>query len=92
MNLLKPSKLLIVDSTVTIIREGQQMTLHMPVDLSVNWFERKQSNRPMISPRVPVIVSDVQDTSDAYAAGLRKGDVIMQIDSVNTSSMMSLKP
>lgn len=78
-------KLLIVDSTVTIIREGQQMTLHMPVDLIGKLVEkRKQSNGPMISPRVPVIVSDVQDTSDAYAAGLRKGDVIMQIDSVNT--------
>ena len=78
-------KLLVVDSNVTIEREGKQMQLAMPVDLIGKLVEkRKKSDKPIISPRVPVIVLDIYDTSIAYKNGLRKGDLIVSIDSVNT--------
>ena len=40
---------------------------------------------PLISPRVPVIVLGISDTSNAYKAGLRVGDVIESIDAVPTA-------
>ncbi len=78
-------KLLIVDSTVSIERDGQKMNLNMPVDLIGKLVEkRKKSEGPMISPRVPVLVLQVADTSVVYKAGLRRGDQIVKIDSTET--------
>ncbi len=78
-------KLLIVDSTVFIERDGKPMTLHMPVDLIGKLVEKKKkTDGPLISPRVPVIVLNVADTSNAYTAGLRNGDIIQKVDSVDT--------
>lgn len=78
-------KLLIVDSTVSIERDGQKMRLNMPVDLIGKLVEkRKRSEGPMISPRVPVLVLQVADTSVVYKAGLRRGDQIVKIDSTET--------
>jgi len=79
-------KLLIVDKDVTIERDQQTMTLKMPVDLIGKLVEkRKKSEMPLISPRVPVIVLGISDTSNAYKAGLRVGDVIESIDAVPTA-------
>jgi regulator of sigma E protease len=78
-------KLLIVDSNVTIERNGRQLKLAMPVDLIGKLVEKKKSaDGPMISPRVPVIVMELPDTGFAYKAGLRKGDEIVGIDSAST--------
>ena len=78
-------RLLIVDSTVSIEREGKAMTLKMPVDLIGKLVEKKKATEgPLISPRVPVIVLDVSDTGYAYKAGLRNKDVILSIDSTPT--------
>ena len=80
-------KILVVDSNVTIEREGSRMQLNMPVDLIGKLVEKrkKNSDMPMISPRVPVFVLFIEDSSLAYKAGLRKGDKIIKIDSINTS-------
>jgi len=79
-------KILVVDSNVTIEREGSRMQLNMPVDLIGKLVEKrkKNSDMPMISPRVPVFVLFIDDSSLAYKAGLRKGDKIIKIDSINT--------
>ncbi len=77
--------LIVVDSSVTIEREGKVMDLRMPVDLIGKLVEKKkQSEGPMISPRVPILVMQVDDTSNAYKAGLRNGDQIVGIDNANT--------
>jgi regulator of sigma E protease len=74
-------KLLVVDKSVTVIRDGKNMELDMPVDLIGNLVEkRKKSERPIISPRVPVIVLDVNEDANVYKAGLRKGDQIVSIN------------
>ena len=82
-NILK--KLIVVDSTVNIIRNGASMNLSMPVDLIGKLVEkRKQSEGPLISPRIPVIVSMVADSGSAKAAGLKSGDQIIKVDSTTT--------
>jgi len=78
-------KLLIVNKDVTVEREGKSMSLPMPVDLIGKLVEKKKrSEGPMITPRVPVVVVNVDDTTNAYKAGLRNGDVIVKIDSTST--------
>lgn len=78
-------RVLIVDSTVSIERDGKPMTLNMPVDLIGKLVEKKKkTDGPLISPRVPVIVLDVADTSNAYKAGLRNSDLILKVDSTDT--------
>lgn len=78
-------KLLIVDSNVTILREGKEMNITMPVDLIGKLVEkRKKSEKSIISPRVPVIVLDIDIASNAYKSGLRKGDKIISINSIST--------
>jgi regulator of sigma E protease len=78
-------KLLVVDKDVTIERDGQQMKLSMPIDLIGKLVEkRRQSEKPIISPRVPVIALHVENSSIAYKSGLRQGDYIVAIDSTQT--------
>lgn len=75
-------KLIVVDKEVTIIRDGKQQTLTMPVDLIGQLVEkRKKSETPLISPRAEAIVVNIIDTSAAGKAGLKVGDHIVQIDS-----------
>ena len=78
-------KLIVVDSSVDIIRDEQKMKLPMPVDLIGKLVEKKKkSEGPMISPRVPVIVVDVADSGSAKKAGLQSGDEILMVDSTPT--------
>ena len=85
-------KLLIVDKTVSIERDGAPKELTMPVDLIGKLVEKKKmADGPLISPRIPILVINVPDTAAAYKAGLRKGDRIMAVDSVTTDYMDMLK-
>jgi regulator of sigma E protease len=78
-------KLLIANKSVTVEIDGKRQDINMPVDLIGKLVEkRKKSEAPMLSPRVPVIVMDLNDTSVAYKNGLRKSDRIIKIDSVST--------
>ena len=78
-------KVLIANNNVTVERDGKKVQLNMPVDLIGKLVEkRKKSENPLVTPRVPVIVMDVNDTSIAYKNGLRKSDQIVKIDSVST--------
>ena len=78
-------KLIVVDSNVIVIRNGQQQTLNMPIDLIGQLIEkRKKSESPLVTPRVPVLVMQVADSSPAKIAGLQRGDVVLKIDSTAT--------
>jgi regulator of sigma E protease len=78
-------QILVVNKNVTLERDGKTMTMDMPVDLIGKLVEKKKlSEGPLISPRVPVIVSVIEDSSVAYKAGLRAGDLILSVDSVTT--------
>ncbi len=73
-------KVLLVDKTVTVERNGKEETLNMPVNLIGKLIERKKTAEgPLISPRVPVYVLDIADSSNGYKAGIRKGDIIYSV-------------
>jgi regulator of sigma E protease len=74
-------KLLVADKSATVIRNGVQKEIVMPVDLIGKLVEkRKKSERPILTPRVPVIVLDVDANSPAYKSGLRIGDKLVSIN------------
>ena len=78
-------KILVVNNNVTVEREGKVTVLNMPVDLIGKLVEKKKlADGPLISPRIPVIISEIRDTSFAYKAGLIKGDLIVGVDTVQT--------
>ena len=79
-------KLLVVDDSVTVIRNGERKSLNMPVDLIGQLIERKKKSEvALMAPRIPVIVLDVSDTSNAYKAGLKVGDVIQKVEGQEVS-------
>lgn len=79
-------KVLVVNKEVTIIRNGQTMTLPMPVDLIGKLVEkRKKSDKPIITPRVPVLVLSIDPASVAYKAGLRPSDQILKVNGQNAA-------
>jgi regulator of sigma E protease len=74
-------KLLVADKGATIIRNGEKKELDLPVDLIGKLVEkRKKSEKPILTPRVPVVVIDIDPTVPAYTSGLRKGDKIISIN------------
>ncbi len=78
-------KILVVNKDVTVERDGKETILNMPVNLIGKLVEKKKlADGPLISPRIPVIISTLEDTSVAYKAGLRRGDVILGIDTFQT--------
>jgi regulator of sigma E protease len=78
-------KLIVSDSSATVIRDGKTVVLNLPVDLLGQLISiKKKSENPLIAPRLPVYVMGVPDTAAAYKSGLRKGDYIVGIDSVKT--------
>ena len=78
-------KVLVVNKDVTVERDGKETILNMPVDLIGKLVEKKKlAEGPLISPRIPVIISVLDDTSVAYKAGLRRGDLILGIDTIQT--------
>jgi regulator of sigma E protease len=78
-----PGKL-ILGETVQVERGGQKVNINLPENLIEQLVEKKRSRVPLFSLPVPVLVKQVPDTSNAYKAGLRDGDIITAIDTVKT--------
>ncbi len=74
-------KKLILGDHVSIERDGKLETVNLPVDLIGKLVEKKRSRMPLLEPRIPVIVDEVSDSSNAYKAGLKKGDQIIAVNS-----------
>lgn len=78
-------KVLVVNRSVKVEREGRILDLLMPVDLIGKLVEKKKkAEGPIISPRVPVMVLQVPDTSPSFRAGLTAGDRIIKVGDVST--------
>jgi len=74
-------KLLVADEGATIIRNGEKKELSLPVDLIGKLVEkRKKSEKPILTPRVPVVVIEIDPSVPAFTSGLRKGDKIISIN------------
>ncbi len=75
-------KILLVNKTVRVTRNGTETDIQMPKDLIGKLIEKRRKNTgvPLITPRVPVIVDQIADSMPAYKAGLRKGDYILSVN------------
>ena len=83
---------LLVGENITLERNGQIMTLNLPVDLIGQLVEnRRKEVSGFLEPRMPALVYRVDDTSRIYKAGLRKNDLIIGIDSLKFGFYDELK-
>lgn len=73
---------LLLGNTMTILRDGKELTLDLPVDLIGKLVENKNKNAGgFVEIRKPAMVFYLPDTSAAYKSGLRKNDQIIGVDS-----------
>lgn len=84
-------KKLILGNNVSIERDGKLETVNLPVDLIGKLIEKKRSRMPLLEPRIPVVVDEVSDSSNAYKAGLKSGDQIIAVNSASAVFFDELK-
>ncbi len=73
---------ILLGNTMTLLRDGKEMTLDLPVDLIGQLVENRNKDiSGFVEPRRPAMVYYVPDTGRVYKAGLRKNDQIIGIDS-----------
>ena len=78
-----PAKLFLGDR-VTIERDHQIQNIKLPVDLIGKLVKKKRSKAPIMTPRIPILVKEVADTSPAMRAGLKPGDKIVAVNQIPT--------
>jgi regulator of sigma E protease len=62
-------------------RDGKEMTFHpKPVRDKTGTFERKSLRQVKIAPAQPAIVDTVMENSPAAIAGIKVGDVLLEVD------------
>jgi regulator of sigma E protease len=72
----------LLGESMTILRDGKEMNLVLPVDLIGQLVENRNKDvSGFVEPRKPAMVLFVPDTTNAYKAGLRVNDQITSIDS-----------
>ncbi len=72
------------DRTVSLERDGKKMDVVIPVDFINKVISNKKRARGFVLPRFPSIIGkNLDSTSSAYKAGLRKDDLIIKIDSTS---------
>ena len=80
-----PAKI-ILGATIIVERNGQPVTLNLPVNLIEKLIESKRKKGLLLTPRIPSYVGAYdkkakQDTLNGYKAGLLEMDRIVAIDS-----------
>jgi len=86
------NKLVLVNHTVTVIRDNKEVNIDMPVNLIGKLMDKKKNGSgPLFLPRMPVIVDETPDTSAGYKEGLRLHDQIVAVDSTQTPFMDEFK-
>ena len=70
--------------TVTVLRNGAEVTLQMP-DEGINLLEMLEQDPRFLSVNVPTVIDSVLPGSPAAEAGIRKGDRITSVDGQPTA-------
>ncbi len=78
-DIIKPDVLLSQDSYYTVLRDGQEVKIAIPGNFIEN-FNKKESAATFISPRIPAVVGQVAPKSVASSAGLKAGDVFVEME------------
>ncbi len=78
---------------IEIIRDSNTITLNLPVNLEekMGTMTDEQKLYPMFAPRTGFAIETVMAGSNAAKAGLKTGDKITAIDSVNTPSFFEFR-
>lgn len=69
--------------TVTVLRDGKEMSLDIPEELSLFDFTREV---PFVSILSPMTIDSVRSDGGAYKAGLLAGDTILTVNGQNAST------
>lgn len=91
------AKILIGSKQIEVERDGQRLTINVPVNLIGKLVESRKKRAYMFTERVPAYVGDYNkqykmDTLGGYKAGLRKMDLITAIDSIPVTFYDELSP
>jgi len=76
------SEKVLFGNQVLIERGGDQLTITMPQDFLSQLMDSKE--RGLISLRQPFVIVQVPDTSSNVGSGLKKGDIIVGLNELNT--------
>ncbi len=68
----------IISKTITVERNGINTDINMPVDVIDKFLSN--GNQPLFYPRIPTIISSVEDGSNAEKAGLKTKDMIKGVN------------
>jgi regulator of sigma E protease len=82
---------LLLGETITVEREGQQQDINIPVNF-IEKIVEKGKRTLLVFPRIPAIVAEIADTSNALKAGLKVKDRIAGIDNHDIRYFDEIKP
>ncbi len=89
---VRSSKVLLGDnSTYTIDRNGQEVTVAIPSNMMDKLSDMKKEDMNFIEPLYPFEVEEVTPDSPAKAAGLATGDKVLSVDSLPTPYFQDLQ-
>ncbi len=85
---------ILMGNDIKVIRNGQEETVHVPVDFLNQLIEKKGGRKRLVTPRMPIIIGslDGKESANAVAAGLEKFDKIVGVDSTPVKYFDQLAP
>lgn len=84
-----PEKVLFSEK-VEVDRNGEKLVIDMPIDFLSQMIDSKEKS--FIDVRMPFVVAQVPDSSHNLNKGLRKGDLIVDLDNKSTRYIDLIKP
>jgi regulator of sigma E protease len=69
---------IILSKTITVERNGVVTNIDMPVDVIERFLDNEK--QLLFYPRIPCIVSDIVERSNAEKAGLKEGDILIGVN------------
>ena len=89
-DVLKPYTLMAAPGYYTVQRDGQELRIDIPADLIERLADEKEFT-PLVAPRVPFAVGEVQPNGGAALAGLQPGDHLVAVAGMPTQYFHQLQ-
>lgn len=78
-DITRPAVLLAENSHYTVLRNGERVTIPIPVNF-IEKFNSRDAIARFVLPRIEPVVDEIREGSVAQKAGLRKGDRVVEIN------------